>query len=126
MSLTLSGYVDLPSHIKQGGFDHAAVHTQLGRVYIAHTANDTVDVIDCVGDRYLHSIPTLTGVAGVLVSEESNLIFTSNRAENTVGIFAPDDENGLTKISVGIRPNGLAYDPQSNLLLSAHVGDPTD
>lgn len=125
MTLELTGYVDLPPHIKAGGFDHAAVHTQLKRLYVAHTANDSVDVIDCVEDRYLHSIPSLAGVAGALVSEEGNLIFTSNRAENTVGIFAPNDENGLIKIPVGIRPNGLSYDPNSGLLLLAHVGDPS-
>jgi DNA-binding beta-propeller fold protein YncE len=124
MTLELAGYVGLPPHIKQGGFDHAAVHTQLNRVYVAHTASDTIDVIDCSQDRYLRSIPGLAGVAGALVSEERNLIFTSNRAENTVGVFRPDDESGLAKIPVGIGPNGLAYDPQSDLLLSAHVGSP--
>lgn len=125
MTLELTGYIDLPSHVKQGGFDHAAVHNQLSRLYVAHTANDSIDVIDCAEDKYLHSISGLAGAAGALVSEASNLIFTSNRAENTVGIFAPDNENGLTKFPVGIRPNGLSYDPQSGLLLVAHVGDPT-
>ncbi len=124
MALKLTGYIELPVHAKEGGFDHAAVHTGLNRVYVAHTANDTLDVIDCVEDRYLHSIPNLTGVAGALVSEESQLIFTSNRGENTIGIFAPDVEAQLVKISVGIRPNGLAYDAGSRLLLAAHVGDP--
>jgi DNA-binding beta-propeller fold protein YncE len=124
MVLKLTGYIELPAHIKVGGFDHAAVHTGLNRVYVAHTANDTLDVIDCVEDRYLHSIPNLTGAAGALVSEENQLIFTSNRGENTVGIFTPDNEAQLMKIPVGIRPNGLAYDAGSGLLLAAHVGDP--
>ena len=124
MPLKLSGYVELPAHTQTGGFDHAAVHSGLKRLYVAHTANDAIDVIDCGKDRYLHSIPNLTGVAGALVSETSNLIFTSNRAENTVGIFAPDAENCLTKIVLGIRPNGLAYDSATGLLLAAHVGDP--
>jgi DNA-binding beta-propeller fold protein YncE len=124
MALKLTGYIELPAHVKAGGFDHAAVHTGLNRLYVAHTANDTMDVIDCVEDRYLRSIPSLTGVAGALVSEESQLIFTSNRGENTIGIFAPDVEAQLVKIPVGIRPNGLAYDAASGLLLAAHVGDP--
>jgi DNA-binding beta-propeller fold protein YncE len=126
MSLRLVTYIDLPAHVKPGGFDHAAVHGGLGRLYVAHTANDALDVVDCQNDQYLHSIPDLTGVAGALVSEENNLIFTSNRGENTVGIFAPDDEAGLVKIPVGMRPNGLAYDLEDGLLLAAHVGDPAD
>ncbi len=116
--------IDLPPHVKPGGFDHAAVHRASARLYVAHTANDALDVIDCAGDRYLHSIPGLTGVAGVLVSNECNLVFTSNRSENTVGIFPPDDEAGIVKVGVGVHPNGLSYDPSRNLLLAANVGDP--
>ena len=87
-------------------------------------STNALDVIDCVGDRYMHSIENLTGVAGALVSDEQNLVFTSNRGENTVGIFAPDNEPSLAKVGVGIRPNGLAYDSASGLLLAANVGDP--
>src|SRR5712692_10027563 len=116
MALTHHTDVDLPTHRTPGGFDHAAVHRASARLYVAHTANDALDVIDCVHDRYLHSIPNLTGVAGALVSDEQNLVFTSNRGENTVGIFAPDNEEGLAKVGVGIRPNGLAYDPGKDFL----------
>jgi hypothetical protein len=119
-----TAYIELPPNARTGGFDHADIHCGTGRLYVAHTANDAVDVIDCVTDRYLHSIPELKGVAGVLVSQEANLIFTSNRGEDTVSIFAPDVEEGMSKVAVGHRPNGLAFDPGRNLLLVANVGDP--
>src|SRR3974390_3009172 len=124
MSLELLGYIKLPGNSNPGGFDHAAVHYGSGRLFVAHTANDCLDVIDCVHDRYLHSIANMTGVAGALVSDEQNLVFTSNRGENTVGIFVPDNEAGLAKVGVGIRPNGLAYDRGTDLLLAANVGHP--
>jgi DNA-binding beta-propeller fold protein YncE len=124
MSFQLLGYIELPPHVKAGGFDHAAVHTRLNRLYVAHTANDALDVIDCEADRYVRSIPGLAGIAGALVSEDSHLVFTSNRGENTVALFPPDDEAAPEKIQVGVRPNGLAYDSRSGLLLVAHVGDP--
>jgi DNA-binding beta-propeller fold protein YncE len=123
MNLELLGHVELPENVKPGGFDHAAVHRASAKLYVAHTANDALDVIDCVHDRYSYSIQNLAGVAGALVSDEENLVFTSNRGENTVGIFAPDNEAGLAKVDVGIRPNGLAYDPGNGLLLTANVGD---
>ena len=124
MALEHCGYIALPRHFKDGGFDHAAVHCGIGRLYVAHTANDAVDVIDCRTNHYLQSIPDLPGVAGVLVSEERDLVFTANRAENTVGIFSPTLEGKLVKVAVGTRPNGLAYDPVCRLLLAANVGDP--
>lgn len=124
MALRQMGYIEFPAHQKSGGFDHAAVHQRTARLYVAHTANDAIDVMDCASDRYLRSIPNLTGVAGVLASDERNLIFTSNRGENTIGIFSPDDESNVVKVNVGMRPNGLAYDPTHHLLLAANVGDP--
>ena len=124
MILEQTGEVKLPVHDKPGGFDHAAVHGARGRLYVAHTANDAVDMIDCATSTYLGSIPGLGGVAGALVSEEHDLVFTSNRAENTVGIFSPSQEEALIKVKVGLRPNGLAYDASRRLLLAANVGDP--
>jgi DNA-binding beta-propeller fold protein YncE len=124
MSLKYVSYIELPLHQRAGGFDHAAVHSCLGLLYVAHTANDALDVIDCVNDMYLRSIPHLSAVAGALVSEEHDLVFTSNRGENTVGFFSPKNEMEIGKVAVGIQPNGLAYDPSRNLLLAANVGDP--
>lgn len=123
MALKHHGYIGLPDHVGKGGFDHAAVDRATGRLYIAHTANDSVDVIDTNAGRYVQSIADLKGVAGVLLHEPSSLTFTSNRGENTVGILAPGSM-GVEKLGVGIRPNGLAYDPGLGLLLCANVGDP--
>lgn len=122
MTLTLIGHVALPAHTGKGGFDHAAVHAASGHVYVAHTANDAVDVFE--REKHLFSIPNLAGVAGALVSDEAQLIFSSNRGENTVGIFTPGPDPEVTKIAVGVRPNGLAYDHGRKLLLAANVGDP--
>ena len=121
--LRLSGYVELPAHVGTGGFDHAAVHAASGHVYVAHTANDAIDVLDPIARRHLYSVPGLPGVAGALVSDEAELVFTSNRGENTIGVFAPGLNPGVTKIDVGVRPNGLAYDHRRQLVLAANVGD---
>jgi len=124
MGLRRIGDVDLPAHAKSGGFDHAAVHRRTGRVYVAHTANDAVDVIDGAAGKYVGSIPDLPAVAGALISDEHDLVFTSNRGENTIGMFRPVDGPHVEKVRVGVRPNGLAYDPGRRRLLAANVGDP--
>ena len=118
------GYIALPAHSGKGGFDHAAVHASSGHVYVAHTANDALDVFDPASERHLFSVPGLAGVAGVLVSDESQLIIASARAEDTIGIFAPSPDPNVLKIAVGVRPNGLAYDAKRGLILVANVGDP--
>ncbi len=64
------------------------------------------------------------GVAGVLVSNEKDIVFTSNRGENTVGAFSNEKDQSLHKIKVGGRPNGLAFDHSRNSLLAANVPRP--
>lgn len=123
MALEHVGYIDLPPHAQPGGFDHAAVHGGRGLLYVAHTANDAVDVVDCATLKYLRSIPRLTRVAGALVSETHDLVFTSNRGEDTVGIFSSSRDETVTKVKVGVGPNGLAYAANRRVLLAANVGD---
>jgi DNA-binding beta-propeller fold protein YncE len=125
------GFIDLPRHVGAGGFDHAAVHGATGLIYVAHTANDAVDVIDAQRRTYVGSVQGLTAVAGALVSDELDLVFTSNRGENTVGMFAAPTaldaapyRGAVEKIGVGMRPNGLAFSASRARLLVAHVGDP--
>ena len=123
MALQALGFIELPAHVGEGGFDHAAVHEATGHVYVAHTANDALDVLDVEGRRYVGSIGGLTAVAGALVAAPDT-VFTSNRGENTVGITRAGRTGPVEKVAVGLRPNGLAHDPGRNRLLAAHVGDP--
>jgi DNA-binding beta-propeller fold protein YncE len=124
MTLRLLGHIELPPHRSNGGFDHADVHSPTNRIYVAHTANDSIDVIDCAEDRYVESISGFTAVAGALVSEARGLVFTTNRGENTVSVFTPGDEWNTFKIGVGVKPNGVAFDSDRGLLAVANVGDP--
>lgn len=124
MTLRLVGHVELPAHRSNGGFDHADIHSPTDRLYVAHTANDSIDVIDCARDSYVESIPGLPAVAGALVSEQRGLVFTTNRGENTVSLLKTGDERNGFKIGVGIKPNGVAFDDRRGLLVVANVGDP--
>jgi hypothetical protein len=49
MILEQVGEIPLPAHDRPGGFDHAAtaMHGRRRQLYVAHTANNALDVIDC-------------------------------------------------------------------------------
>ncbi len=125
MALRLLGHIELPPHRSDGGFDHADIHPPTDRIYVAHTSNNSIDVIDCAQDLYIESVPGLAAVAGALVSEARGLVFTTNRGENTVSVFAPRAERNAFKISVGVKPNGLAFNSARGTLIVANVGDPS-
>ncbi len=122
MLLKTLGYIDLPGHRKEGGFDHAAVHLKSGRLYVAHTCNDSVEIIDTSRDVFEETVLDFPGVAGALVCNEQDLVFTSNRGEQSVSWFPVSSPERRVTIQIGGRPNGLAYAPRAKLLLAANVG----
>jgi hypothetical protein len=65
MALRLLGYIDLPAHRGAGGFDHADVYSPSDRLYVAHTSNDAIDVIDIARDQYIESMPSRAVVCPV-------------------------------------------------------------
>lgn len=123
MSLDRVGFIAIPPGAKRG-FDHADVYRPGRRLYVAHTGADRVDVLDCEQRAFLRSLPDLPGVAGVLIDEQDDLLFASDRAAARVSVFRCSDEHPLGHVSVGPHPNGLAYDSKRRRLYSFNLGEP--
>lgn len=125
MSLRAVGFTALPGG-ERTGFDHADTYLEPSgsRLYVAHTAMDAIDVIDCRSNAYLRSLSDLPGVAGVLIDTEHDLLFASERAAARVSAFRCSDETLLARVEVEPRPNGLAYDTRRRHLYSFNLGDP--
>jgi DNA-binding beta-propeller fold protein YncE len=125
--LTRVAFIPLPPG-KQPGFDHADVYLAqsptASRLYVAHTGADRIEVIDCLTNSYLGSLPDVPGVAGVLIDSEQDFLFSSDRGCARVGIYRCSDETLLGRVAVGERPNGLAYDPVRRRLFVFNIGDP--
>jgi DNA-binding beta-propeller fold protein YncE len=118
MTLARVAFVPVPAG-RAPGFDHADVYD--GRVYVAHTGADRVDVFD---GGYAGALPGLPGVAGVLVDREQRLLFTTDRGAARVSVYRLPGEELLGRVDVGAHPNGLAYDPVRRRLLVFNLGDP--
>lgn len=122
MTLFLLQITDLPPH-QPGGFDHADVHLKSGRVYIAHTATGTVEVID--GEQAKH-LTTLTGcveASGVVCAQNENLVFAAARGNGRILIIDALTNRVLHEALAGSMPNGLAWGSNFKRLLVADVED---
>lgn len=120
--LRLQGDIPLPKHAK-GGFDHADVFEKNGFVYVAHTANGTVEIIDGARSVHIATVPGCPEASGVLCVQEQGLVFAA--ARGTGAILTLDAVSGrlISNRVVGSRPNGLAWDHRGKRLLVADVGD---
>ncbi len=123
MSLQLRGYVPMPPHAA-GGFDHGDVHAATGRVFVAHTASDTVDVIDGERLQVIQSVSDCPEGSGVLcVQEAEGPVFAAARGAGKVLVLDPRSFAIRNELGVGPKPNGLAWDPGRRQLLVADVED---
>jgi DNA-binding beta-propeller fold protein YncE len=126
MTLVRSGFIAIPPG-QRPGFDHADVYRDragAARLYVAHTGADRVDVIDCEASAYVRALPGHPGVAGVLVDQDTGLLFTSDREAAQVSVYRCPDETLLTRLTVGAHPNGLAFDPGRSRLYAFNLGEP--
>ncbi len=121
VSLELRGDVQLPRHLGPGGFDHGDIHASTGRVFIAHTANGTIEVVD--GERLEH-LATINGCAeasGVLCPPSTDLVIAAARGSGSVLFIDPAACAVTGTVEVGGKPNGLAWDAHRRRVLVADV-----
>jgi hypothetical protein len=126
MALTRKHFI--PISPRQANFDHADVYRcespANSRLYVAHTGVDRIEIIDCSSNRYVRSLPDVPGVAGILINSKQDFLFLSDRGCARVSIYRCSDEKLLGRVTVGDRPNGLAYDPERRHLVVFNIGDP--
>ncbi|MHB1787609.1 MAG: YncE family protein [Acidimicrobiales bacterium] len=120
MPITVLGVLPLP----QGAdFDHACVHPGSGRVFVAHTAADTIEVLDGPQGRHIASIHGCPDGSGALALDGTRLVAVASRGRGQVLLLDAVESTPAGQFAVGTKPNGLAYDPVRQCLLVADVGE---
>jgi YVTN family beta-propeller protein len=75
-----------------------------GRVFIAHTARDCVEVIDHDAGRHLATLPGFPGAAGA-VADDGQILIT-NRGSASIALLDADTLETRATYKTGGRPNG--------------------
>jgi DNA-binding beta-propeller fold protein YncE len=122
--LILRQFIDLPSH-PAGDFDHGDVYVPNGYVFVANTAAGTVEVIDGEQLQHISTIPDCPEASGVLCAQGEGLVFAAARGAGKLLVIDAITTTVRREVSVGFRPNGLAWDPDRKHLLVADVQDNT-
>ncbi|MDA8185724.1 MAG: hypothetical protein M0035_15095 [Actinomycetota bacterium] len=118
MGLKRIATIDLPSG---GDYDHANPHVSSGRVYLADTALDQIEVLNGPGASHLGTIPECAGKSGVLAVGEAVVAGARGSGELLVLDGAPAQL--LRRFRVCPAPNGLAWDPDHARLLVADTSE---
>jgi DNA-binding beta-propeller fold protein YncE len=122
MALTPFGSVAVPP-FHASAFDHGDVHLATGRIFVAHTAADSVEVIDGQDQAHVQTIPGCPDASGVLCAQQEGVVFAAARGAGRVLVIDATSLAVIGEVASGPRPNGLAWDERRGRLLAADVQD---
>ncbi len=119
MPLKTIGTIVIPD-AAGSAFDHGAFDARSGRVFIAHTARDCLEVIDHDG-KHIATLPGFAGVAGAVADDGQVLV--TNRGSSGVALLDAGTLETRAVFKTGGRPNGAAIVARSGLAIAACIGE---
>jgi YVTN family beta-propeller protein len=120
MALRTIGTIAIP-HAAGSAFDHAAFDARSRRVFIAHTARDSIEVIDHDAGRHIATLPGFPGAAGA-VADDGQILVT-NRGSASIALLDAGTLQTRATYKTGGRPNGAVIVARSGLAIAACIGD---
>ena len=123
MSLKPVGAIEIPC-AHGSAFDHGIFDPGSGRVFIAHTARSTIEVIDPAAGRHIATLPDFPGAAGA-VADDGEILVTNRGSASLAWL---DGRTLKTKavMKTGPRPNGAAIIKRLALGIAACIGDESE
>jgi DNA-binding beta-propeller fold protein YncE len=101
-----------------GSLDHLAVDARGLRLFVANTANDSLDVVDLKGGQLVRQIPGQSKVSGVAYAPDLDMIYVGNGAGVCNGIDGKDYK--VVFSAKAPKADNVAYHPGTKAVYVAH------
>jgi YVTN family beta-propeller protein len=95
------------------------------RAYIVNDGDDTVSVVETVGDTVVATPGVGSGPGPVTISPDGSKVYVGNLGTNTVSVIDAGTNNVETPITVGDDPEGVDVTADGKLLYVANGGGNT-
>ena len=119
MSLKALGVIEVPG-AAGSEFDHGIFDPKSRRVFIAHTRNSSVEVIDADAGRHIATLPGFPGAAGAVADDGEVLV--TNRGAASIAWLDAATLKTRSVLQTGGRPNGAAIVKRLSLGIAACIG----
>jgi len=97
-------------------WDLVSVDAPAHRLYVAHGTQ--TDIIDTDRDALVGRLEDTHGVHAIAVADELGLVFTSNGADNEIGVYDRATLRRLRTIQAGTNPDAIVYEPVSRRVVA--------
>src|SRR5260370_24759500 len=105
-----------------GRIDHFTLDAKRKRVIGAALGNNTVEGVDTIAGRGIHSITGAAAPQGVVYVGEFNKLFVANGADGKLRIYDGDSFKLLNTVDIGEDADNVRYDPSEKRVYVAFGG----
>jgi hypothetical protein len=105
---------------KGGKLDHLALDAKRERLFLANTANGTLDIVDLKAGKLLKQIPGQTGIQGIAYAGDLDRVFVGLGGGGLCNVFSGDEYKPLKTIKFSGDADNTRYDPATHLTFVAH------
>src|SRR6202007_850129 len=116
--LTPHGNIQLPRDNHLPSFDLLTLDPRPGYLYVSHSSNAALDVVDVRARKVLGSVHGLIDIKGTALTPDPSIVFTSDGGEGKVAVIDVKALRVLAKLDVGGSPDDIDYDPVNDLVVA--------
>jgi DNA-binding beta-propeller fold protein YncE len=104
-----------------GGLDHLAFDSGRGRLFVANTSNNTLDVVDVKAGTLLKQVPDQGHARGVAYSPEADRVFVGNGTGGVCSVLDGKTYDVLKAIPLGTDADNVRYNPRTRRIYVVHA-----
>jgi DNA-binding beta-propeller fold protein YncE len=105
---------------KAGKLDHLALDAKRERLFLANTANGTLDIVDLKAGKLLKQIPGQAGIQGIAYASDLDRVFVGLGGGGLCNVYSGDEYKPLKTIKFSGDADNTRYDPATHLTFVAH------
>jgi DNA-binding beta-propeller fold protein YncE len=104
-----------------GGMDHLAIDAKRGRLFVANTVNNTLDIVDLKTGKLLKQIPGQGRIRGIDYSPDADRVFVGNGTGGVCNTFDGDGYELIKSVPLGVDADNVRYNPRTQRIYIVHA-----
>jgi DNA-binding beta-propeller fold protein YncE len=104
-----------------GGLDHLGLDVKRGRLFVANTANGTLDIVDLKAGKLLKQVAGQGRIRGIAVAPDLDRIFVGNGTGGICNAFAGEGYELIKSLVFGDDADNVRYNPRTGRAYVVHA-----
>jgi DNA-binding beta-propeller fold protein YncE len=106
-----------------GGLDHLAIDSRRGRLFVANTSNNSLDIVDLKAGMLLRQVPGQGRIRGIAYAPDLDRVFVGNGTGGVFNALDGQDYALLKSLPLGDDADNVRYNPATRRIYVVHADE---